>query len=131
MERHAPHNAPMAVKMKSIISTVPCPLESHHSLIAPARHPAAKPIETPKRHPNTKPITMPTYKCLRLSGILAASATLFHTSTITSPTSTQNALKRRFFKNSFPGDKHGWLRLAGHNTQPHISAEQYVDAFLD
>ena len=92
MERHAPHNAPMVVKMKSMISTVPCPLESHHSLIAPARHPAAKPVETPKRHPNTKPITMPTYKCLRLSGILAASATLFHASAITSPTSSKNAL---------------------------------------
>ena len=91
---HAPHNAPMAVKIKSIISTAPCPFESHHSFIAPARHPAAKPIETPKIHPNTKPIAMPTHKCLRLSVILAAFATPFHASATTSPTSIQNALKR-------------------------------------
>lgn len=127
MERNAPHNAPMAVKMKSMISTVPCPLESHHSLIAPARHPAAKPIETPKRHPNTKPITMPTYKCLRLSGILAASARFFHASAITSthfnPKRPKTGKNGVFFKYSFPCDKYGRLCLTGHNTKPHIPAE--------
>ena len=92
MESKAPHKAPITVQTKSISSTVPCPLPSHHSLIAPARQPMVKPHCHPNRQAKNKPIKAPTRQCLRLSGCLAASARLLPTSAILSTTSSKNAL---------------------------------------
>ena len=39
--------------------------------------------------------------------------------------------KRRFLKNTFPGNENGRLCLSGHYAQPHLAAEQDVDSFLD
>lgn len=92
----APHNAPITVKTKSISSTMPCPLESHHSLIAPARLPAIKPTNAPNKIPTTRAMIAPTMKCFRLSGCLAASARLSHASMILSFTSERKAEIRSF-----------------------------------
>lgn len=39
--------------------------------------------------------------------------------------------KRRFLKNTFPGNENGWLRFSGHYAKPHLAAEQDVNSFLE
>lgn len=96
MENGIAQTAPMSVKIASISSTFPCPLESHHSLTIPARLPAIKPTHQPSKDPKTRDIANPTMKCLRLSGCFEASLTFSHMPMILSLISATKTKIRAF-----------------------------------
>lgn len=76
-----PNNEPIHVKTKSINSSWPCPLLSHHSFKAPPTQPAKNP-EKGLITPTNREMISPTTKCFRLSACLKPCTTLLVALTI-------------------------------------------------